>query len=159
MCFCNVSSELCFAGLASSHIPWVNLQTATFLVSPISFPCVGGSPYKYPPSDLVVPKPFLSHDAYKQIAAVWEPSCCFLAHTRPDLYLDSAGIPCLTLTGPLHRSMQTALHLLCLCWSQLGLSQPQQTVPQLSRERGTASHTVPWERSRVRSQSQAPVCS
>lgn len=35
----------------------------------------------------------------------------FLAHTKPDLCLDSAAIPCLALTGPLHRSVQTALHL------------------------------------------------
>lgn len=35
----------------------------------------------------------------------------FLAHTGPDLCLDSASIPCLALTGPLHRSVQTALHL------------------------------------------------
>lgn len=37
-------------------------------------PCVGGSPYKYPPSDLVVLQTF-PFPWRLQTAAVWEPSC------------------------------------------------------------------------------------
>lgn len=49
----------------------------------------------------------------------------------PALYLYSAAVPCLVLTGRLHRSVQTALHLLCLHGSQLDPSPPWLPAAQL----------------------------
>ena len=68
LCFCNVSSELCFAGVASSRIPWVKLQTAAFHV----WEDLLATRRKVTSSSS---KSFLSHDTYKQIAVVWEPLC------------------------------------------------------------------------------------
>lgn len=150
MCFCNVSSELCFASIASSHVPWVKLQTATFLVSPISFSCVGGSPCKYPQNDLVVLQIFLSHEAHKQIAVVWEPSyrdrclsLVLLLYTRPALALPvfSCGLmPC--ANTELCKQLRVGSARAGASWSRANRG-------DAITEQGISSGTAPCERSSV----------